>query len=194
MSTQDRLVARHTVTGDPEPRLGVDIQHWLTRQKAATALALVYAHGIIHTSRNALQQGLNQAVSQRLLDNEQAVADVSTARVAGYIEALDKHSDFFFRPGNVDVDSGEPVTRVEVRHLFTLDEAATALAVVYAGKSLHRWGKNTVTRALREAAQNDLLTNDKAAPNSAVADFRSKLLDLVAEFREFHGSEGQASS
>jgi hypothetical protein len=196
VSTQERLRARFTVPGDPRPRLGVDVEHWLDHKQAATALALALANEpMIRTGRNALQQGLNRAMTARLLDDAAAVKSAPKAVVQGYMDALDKHRKFFFKPDNIRVTDNEPVTRSEVRHLFTLDEAATALTLVYEGEPVIRWGRNTVIRALREAAQDRLLDAAhlvKYVDQRAVRDFRQKLIDLVPEFREFHAAQGQA--
>lgn len=188
-----QMAAIHTALTDDEPRVRIDQQVFLTKDEAATALALVFANDtLVRTARISLQTGLNDAVRNRLLDNKDAVAAVPKQLVEGYRNSLDRHAEFFFRAQRPT--DGQPVVRVEIGRLFTLQQAAEAMAFVYGDTPPARIGKATAQRALRKVTNEQLLEGPEAGAGidrKLVDLYRNELLGLVDEWKEYWASRSR---
>lgn len=71
----------------------------------------------------------------------------------------------------------EPAVLVNVPTLFTLDEAAEALARVYRERARRLTGQNAIQQGLNEAAADRVLETDQPASGELVAHYRRALID-----------------
>lgn len=185
-----------------EPRVFWDLD------QAATALAIVYAGQRVWRGLNLIQDGLVAAASDRVLDQPE-LRDTATAEaIAAYRRVLldtesfpDPATDDHSRPPGQGVPyrkrtaryrrpgDGVAVMRIDAPTFLSLEEAATALAMVYAGRPI-RVGLNALLTGLqtvvsdptmlaavrRHAAQPD---TSHAPDPVTTAEYRQVLLDAT---------------
>lgn len=75
------------------------------------------------------------------------------------------------------VKDDEPAVLVNTPVLFTLDEAAEALARVYRHRARRLTGQNAIQQGLNEAAADRVLETDQPASAELVAHYRRALID-----------------
>lgn len=155
---------------------------YFTRDEAATALAALFPGQPVRRGVNTLQKGLSTAAQARL--DAIGEGDVAARRkyhkrlageaeerlVAGYTAALDQHPGWFKHDG---------YTRHDAFTYFTLDEAATALALLHEDRP-GRVGRITAQHGLYEAARRRVLDSPyrrRKLTKDEVGFWRQVLLD-----------------
>lgn len=73
--------------------------------------------------------------------------------------------------------NGEPAVLVNVPILFTLDDAAEALARTYRTHARRLTGRNALQQGLNEAARDRVLERGKPAPGELVEHYRTALIE-----------------
>lgn len=177
-----RLIAKHE-RADGELTARVDVPRWFTRDEAARALALVYPEQPVVTGYREVRTGLTRAARERVLSRPGAAPD--EALVQAYVPVVDRHWQKFFKYDDQRqwVGAGHErasLTRLDVAVLFSREEAAVALALVYE-RVPSRVGRITIERGLQRAGAERVLARDGAERADA---------EVVQRFRELLGEVG----
>lgn len=150
----------------------VETPVYLTEDEAAVFMAVEYAGQPIMRGANKVQAGLAAAAARRMrkigarpdtkareryLVQQREKADEDA--IEQYREVVKRHRSW--RDG---------MTRLDVGTTFSLDEASVALALEYP-QVPSRFGRMTVERGLRQAAEHQVLASKQAADPEAVATF-----------------------
>lgn len=173
------LVAKHH-RADGELVVRLDVPHFLTRDDAARALALVYPDQAVLTGEREFRSGLSRAVRERVL--EQPGVEPDEALVAAYLPVVDRHWPDHARydEDGAWVGAGDEravQARFEVQTFFSREETARALALVH-GEMPMRVGPMTIDQGLHKAARERVLSREFGeAPDEALVDrFRALLV------------------
>lgn len=186
-----KLTAKHQRDSDGAPVVRIEPRTFLDLDEAATALALVYAGQPTRTGLHGMQLGLVDAARQRVLEAVSRSQSAEPELVATYRRLLIKHGVFpdpqnpndatprqTRRVARYHKPDGTPLLRVDDPTFLDLDEAAAALALVYAGQPVFT-GYGSIQTGLVTAVRERVLEQPgarKRADDAGAADYRRVLI------------------
>jgi hypothetical protein len=144
----------------------IDTGHFLTREEAARALALVYPGDPAWRGVLKLKMGLTAALRSRLLEQPRAGDEEPDRKL------IDAYNDVF--AGRPELFRHDDRHRLEVWVFLGLDAAARLLALVYPEGPPRRFGRATAERGLQDGAARRLHEDTTSVVDP----------ELVARYRE----------